>query len=461
MTDAYANDVLKSDQLDDPQMASRLMIPADDIVVNTTSHLSAGGSLAGPQSLDAVHPSFLDEAFGQRLGVQTGAKHVAYNLPDGEKQVDLHGVYTIDQAATAPGESNNIRKVDEKTLKPLASTQQDIILVTRLVLSRNASDSDNNTRVSTGSVRLVAKGKNYFPIGTLDQSVGALIVRVNKPDDFMIVPSDGTVDFVFQVPRDDIGLSGDPKKNTGPMQIAPEVFVEVKRLGYVDLSGQEVKREAPPPLEEKTAQLLRKKDLPMPKGAAAAAANVGARESSFFQYKDTKVTPTLFTQIEVGGYEGTNAEVTFGSGKATLRDKKFQRLTVEPNETIARLKMGDHLVGELWTPEGNRIVQVIGAPPAKTSNAWEWAEKLDKFDITDTNGGAYKVRGALVKVKSGNPPADHLIAKYDPENQLSSLPTNEGRPTEVTLIFVVPENTTLKEFRIDGKLIKTINQEVK
>src|SRR5262249_50321605 len=124
------------------------------------------------------------------------------------------------------------------------------------------SDTDNNVRISPAAVRLTAKGKNYTPIGTLQSDEGP-VVRVTRPDDFILAKGDGVVDFVFQIPRDAIGVDADSKNKPAALQVGRDVFLEAKRLAFIDLSGQEIKREAPP--GDAKEAVYRKKDIPAPK----------------------------------------------------------------------------------------------------------------------------------------------------------------------------------------------------
>ena len=254
-TDTDVYDELTSATLD-PQAKSSLLLPVDDMVVNLTSHLSDGGSLAGPVDMQQIHPNYLDELFGQRLGIQTGARHTAFNT-ESHKDVELHGLYTVDALPQADAEISAIRTTD---LGGLRSDQSKMILIVRLSFTREAADNDTYVRLSTGAVRLVANQTDYNPIGTLDAS-GTPVVRVNHLDDFLIVPGGGSVDFVFLVPREDLGVVSDKKNADAPLQIGQDVFVEAKRDAMVDLSGQSVQRETPPA----GSNLKRKPNLPAPK----------------------------------------------------------------------------------------------------------------------------------------------------------------------------------------------------
>src|SRR5687768_10181451 len=77
--DAYAYDEMTSDTFD-PTTSKRLLVPLDDVVVATVARLSDGGALDTGKPLESIHPDFLQELFGQRLGLETGSKVAAGNV---------------------------------------------------------------------------------------------------------------------------------------------------------------------------------------------------------------------------------------------------------------------------------------------------------------------------------------------------------------------------------------------
>ena len=79
--DSMVYNELQSNKLGEFDELDRAIMypPVDDILVGTVKHLSEDGSLAGSQKLSAVHPAFLQETFGQRLGIQPGANSVIYS----------------------------------------------------------------------------------------------------------------------------------------------------------------------------------------------------------------------------------------------------------------------------------------------------------------------------------------------------------------------------------------------
>src|SRR5207302_995772 len=111
-----------------------------------------------------------DELFGQRLGVQIGANRTAVNLPGKTPQVSVPeqgGVYRVDadlSKSAFDGELDGLheRKIEYKK-KP-----NDVQLVVRTMFNKEAADRDGFVRLGSGAVRLVANGKDYYPVGTLE-----------------------------------------------------------------------------------------------------------------------------------------------------------------------------------------------------------------------------------------------------------------------------------------------------
>jgi hypothetical protein len=120
---------------------------------------------------------------------------------------------------------------------------------------------------------------------------------------------------------------------------------------------------------------------------------------------------------------------------------------------------GDYQVDQLWSPPGQRVVQVQGTPPSKSESGWEWADRLGQFELLDNSGAMYRPRGAWAMVKLG--PDDRLAARYNAEGSavVTDLPRG-GRPTDVWIAFLVPEKSSLRELRLSGKRITSISQQV-
>ena len=174
----------KFDETDRKQLFPIVPAGVDEMVVNTIYHLSSTtGSLQGNQPLSVVHPDFLQELFGQRIGIQGGAQHVTMNLPNAsEPAIKIEGAYTlsryeadgsppaearlVDGAAsgvrtkpvTEPlkvvqvkdvetGENGNI-KITEKCQYVIPASEKQMIIVVRITFGVDATDKRDLVRIS-------------------------------------------------------------------------------------------------------------------------------------------------------------------------------------------------------------------------------------------------------------------------------------------------------------------------
>lgn len=219
-----------------PENSQSLLLPVDDIVMGLVGHLSDGGSLEGVRTLTSIHPDYLQELFGQRLGIQVGAKHTAFNTP-AHQQVRVIGVYNETRPLTqVDGQYSSVRTM--KFPPTLSPGPRQTAVVVRIVFDANAADSDHLVRFSCGSIHLVANGKDYYPVGT--EQNGKFIVR-NKPDDFLFVDTkdgDAGADMVFIVDQADLMNEGKPFGIGTKMPAG--VFISVKRLADIDLGDMKV-----------------------------------------------------------------------------------------------------------------------------------------------------------------------------------------------------------------------------
>jgi hypothetical protein len=197
MVDSIVNDQLKTPTMDRAKEGS-LWIPVDNLVLYTVNNLSADGTMAGEVPLSAIHPDYPEELFGSRLGIQVGANHTALNVP-GEEQVKLD---------TADGELKELRNGNPAKPADVRPTASQVLLIARLTVSHDAADdADKIFRFSTGSIHLVANGKDYFPIGVMDMNQGAPLLLLQWPDDFLFVDmsaGDAPIDLAFLVEREDL-----------------------------------------------------------------------------------------------------------------------------------------------------------------------------------------------------------------------------------------------------------------
>ncbi|MEO6434875.1 MAG: CvpA family protein, partial [Tepidisphaeraceae bacterium] len=168
-----------------PESKKSLLIPVDDMVLGLVAKLSDNGSMAGARSLTSIHPNYADELFAQRLGIQIGAQTVATNLP-GREQVSLAqpGVFVVTQDLTKTQVDAEVPQIHQREIKlSRPAPPDDTQLVVRINFTKDARDSDNYARLAPGSVRLVANGVNYYPVGTLENG----LLYANKMDDFLLL----------------------------------------------------------------------------------------------------------------------------------------------------------------------------------------------------------------------------------------------------------------------------------
>jgi uncharacterized membrane protein required for colicin V production len=462
-TDSQASDELVSEQLNDDDRQS-LWVPVDQWVLGFVSSLSDGGSLAGDRTLASVHPNYLDELFAQRLGIQAGAEHIAVNSP-GHNQVTVPLAYCPPELGEADAEIPQLRDGALKLLKPtLKNDASHVIIVIRAMFTSTAADSDKYVRFSTGSIRLVGNGADYYPLGTLD---GSGVLRVNKLDDFLFTSvsgGDSGADLVFYVPRAGILQGGTVTKDSKGKQVSESfgsfisgTFLEVKRMAVIDLA--DVKLVAPQ-APDQTVNVLRKKGIPDPKATVSVAPPADMGDNSPFAFSAMDVTPKIFTPIAVGLIDGDNATVTFPSGTAQVRTKNaFAKLTLNPVTTLADLPKGDNAIDQLFVPPDMKAVQLVGTLPPKATDPWEWAEHLGDFSVTGADGKPYKPSGAVAKaMKSFQPMA---VGAYDSDAGVASIAAvPEVRPTDVWLIFLVPNSANLKELDYQGKRLASLNAAV-
>jgi uncharacterized membrane protein required for colicin V production len=229
---------------------AKLLIPADDIVVNTVDHLSDNGSLAG-RPLGLAHPDWIAELFGQRLGIETGgAKRVA-----GADAVNLDKVELFQvPAASLKVKDHEYKELRERALDPSQAKvgPNQILLIVRVPFQRPGGDDDGYVRFSPASARLVARKPggaegemaNYYPVGTVDK---AQTLMLSKPDDFLFVEvrgADRGVDLAYILDRNAIVAGGGGAASANPaatLKVAEGVFFEFKRMARKDLADEKIR----------------------------------------------------------------------------------------------------------------------------------------------------------------------------------------------------------------------------
>ena len=221
-------------------------------------------------------------------------------------------------------------------------------------------------------------------------------------------------------------------------------------MAILDLSGKTVKG---PPTPDKDVDVMRKDikeivNLPRHSESGGMTAPVETVAGPL-EVSSIKVSDKLFSAVNPGSYSG-DTNVSFKSGTATMKDKKFAKLKVDPTDTLTMLGAGDFPVSELYVPDGKKMVQAIAKTPAK-GDSWGWSN-LGDFSLVDATGNKFKPNGAAAKVKVEG--ADRMSAIYDSDNPVPSIGGGDGRVYDVYLYFNVPGGTKVKELDWQDKPIK-------
>lgn len=382
----------------DPQ---RLMVPADDILINMVKSLSDTGALAA-KPLASVHPDWLLELYGQRLGIQAAASRVAMNKADGTRtdliaiapkdgdQYKDAGMYVLDrQIPRKNHEFDTIARSQEKTF-PKGDPKKDparLTLIFRVYFGEKVRDNkDNVIRFSMASTRLVTKKKNpgtgeyewtnYFPLGTIEEGTEFWF---NRADDFLFIDDrsqgdgvkDKGVDLVFQVERD--GFLKSNVQDLAQAVVSDGTFIEAKRMARVDLSGQPLL-----PMTKykpnKAVQVMRKalvKRPPKPSGPA-----------------NVVETAETLSQKLIGKWVAED-----GSGKTTL--------TIDQ----ARMELA--------------VVNAAGQPTSRTVGTWKVTEDGGSFTLV------HNVVGPPISV-------DKYNLNFGSETELNLENTEKGESKSFT-----------------------------
>jgi hypothetical protein len=480
--DTSNHDVMVGQTIDpDAAEKNHLWLWQDDLVNGLIKKVTDGGSLEGDRPFASIHPDWIDELFGQRIGIQVGAKHVLVSTPD-KQTVSVKGVYAWPSQTPLPqidGEMSTIRGSDE----PLAPDVQydagsQVLLIVRVAFSGGkeiADEADNFLRLSPGSVRLVsgrpdegAPYKDYYPVATLDPRGTAVYCRI---DDFLLDdPGGNPVDFVFAVDKDHL-IAGDG----GKLSFPPGAFVEIKRYGQVDLSGKPVDVGPPPPLSLDKPGILRKPQVASKLGSAPAAtpAKTSAGGAAAHELGDTGLTfkgaavsDKLFAPIDVKSADDLGQVALAGGVAGDFKARKWVHLNVTAETTLADLAGTPSTAIAQLAPSaaGDNIVQIHCLAPTKggDEHMWNWAANLSKFEVASSTGQTFKCVGAWARVSRTNAThvlQDFMVANYQEQDTATGTlaaippPAIRSRPTDVWLAFEVPAGTTVDAIKFNGAAV--------
>ncbi|MDB5318858.1 MAG: hypothetical protein JWN40_489 [Phycisphaerales bacterium] len=474
-----------------------LLLPVDDTVVWFAKHLSNGGSLATDRPFESVHPDLIQELFAQRAGIEPGAKHTAM-ANDKVSQVEVVQVNVVGKLKRTVGEFESIWKDQPKG--DLAADAGHRLITVTVTFKTDASDEDHIVRLGPGAVRVVTRTadggwKNNFAIGTVQGGRAWM----NRPDDFMFIDvskEDRGANFLFEVDAGAVveksGSTPAPKAGAAAVTagMAPETFIEVKRLAKISL--EDVKVVVGPPPENPKYYPMRKAQFykepaktpdqptetartetptptvipqsipdrgvertttptPMPTPTPTAGGDNGWAEAPL--EKPTVVAGAALPVAVNVGTADADAEVVTTAASGHITGKKFDILDVDTSSdaaAISELPKGGFAISELMAPAGKRLLQVkmdvkAGADP------WAWAAAVGNFAVLDGAGAIVKPSGVVATVtKAGGPPK--LLATYKAAGEVTSVPKVDGATaTDIRFIYLLAADQKAKELQYQGK----------
>lgn len=227
--DMMVYDELEVDHLEPAKSSSLFPLPVDAVVLGLVKQVSGTGSLGGGRAFGQRHPAYLDELFGQRVGMLPREQRVAW---DGELR--FNRAYIYDHSVRAADFLDDQIRGGSAIQPPMPETD-DVFVVVRF--SCQSSGSKNDIPFAMGNIRLVAGDSQSFPFGSIQNENRLLLTR---PDDPLFVQAGRLVDFVFVVRRQNLQES-----ETGELVFPEGSFLEMKRCARADLSGKAIQARAP------------------------------------------------------------------------------------------------------------------------------------------------------------------------------------------------------------------------
>ena len=461
-----------------------LLLPVDQWVVSLLSHVSGeNGALSAGRPFASVHPDYLREIFGQQAGLQSASRktaltgtnsvagvYVADRLPqfDPERLVEADGdLGARGTHRDVPPEPAEFKQGAEFRPEP----EQMLLIVRTRFGTENVEEKSGVVSFAPGGIRLVAGGRNYWPVGVVEANSTLFVHHIDDP---LFIKGGEAADLAFVVQRDEVLANPAEKAN---LKLKDDVFIEVKRLDRVDLGGKPLKPLAQAPKEEKTG-LIRKENLAsqMQKlrsaagiASVAAAGSTDTPAGTAQQSAAPAATPLTYVSaapqtglrfargLNVGGAGANEKNGSAAWGGFALRDNKFATLQMDPVETVQRMEMGQPLVAQFAVPDGQMMVQVL----MRSDGSWSWAGGLPNYELVDGGNARHKAVGFVAKLQKDN--QVFLAARFNPQSTPEYAPSGEAAGMnvgEVMLLFLLPAATNqIKTIDFGGKPVGTIGMQ--
>ena len=459
------------------------LVPADEWMLGLVSLLSSeNGSLSNGRAWAAVHPNLLQELFGQRVAMLPGARHCALAekisvddistlgiiaQKDQERYLSAQGVSIGTRGKRPAGELKNLELVRK-------AGPGNVLL--RVAVSLDADNRDLKSSVVTfpaAAVRLCVPvsgepggrlAVNCFPIGTME--LGDYLF-VTQPDDMLFAQPNKLVDFVFEVPAAAV-----QKGNRGVNTMVAGSFLEFKRLAREELGGHTVYDNV---RKLRESGILRKEGVLTKVGGSDTTSTstpgtntprtstpAGLNPNVPLAIVDNSVTTNgqLPSGINVGTPNQKIKDEIAAWGSFSLDEGKFVDIELTAVQTVQLMAKGANIVNTLGAPQGKRAIIVWTRTREDIPDKWAWANNLNDFAYTDGGGTRYPLAGVIVKLKNANG-QDMLNLTFNStkQNPVKYAPDKDAlqmRPSEVGLIFVVPQGAQMTNLMFKTEVAKNL-----
>lgn len=468
------------DALRDPQKfrnnesPNRLLLPADDLVLSFIEHVSsANGSLSNGVPWASIHPDFLQQAFGQRIGIQQGSKHAALRKPPSGQPAHLLAAFLVGekealrqrdperQVSGNPADRAYVgvrgTLVEEEKKDPTKRLPRDrraeagkVMLIARVQVSRDDSDDVTNVvAFGPANVRLVlpdttsgtaaapvTRWYNEFPIGTMERDE----LFLAEPDDYHFVAPDQAVDLVFEVKREDL-LLPETTEAKAP-RIRDGIFLEFKRFPRIPLAQVELKKTREllsADAGAKSLGILRKKD---PMGGAIDSTDTAADLKAPLKVESVGSTLNARLPFSVGFGSDQNVQKTGTArwGSYEINEGKFRTLVMDPMDSEDLVGKGQHTYNALSFIQDGQVFEARFRVISNDKRAW--LDDLNEFRLVDGAQKHHDAVGMVARLQN-NQSVNYPLVRFQTRKAIES-PPKELTPTDVTLYFVVPYGTEIK-----------------
>ena len=147
-------------------------------------------------------------------------------------------------------------------------------------------------------------------------------------------------------------------------------------------------------------------------------------------------------------------------GSFSLEEGKFVDIELTAVKTVQLMAKGANPVNVLGAPQGKRAIIVWTRTREDLPDKWVWANNLNDFAYADGANTRHPLAGVIVKLKNANG-QDMLNIAYNSTKQgpVKYAPDKDAlqmRPSDVGLIFVVPQGAQMTNLMFKTEVAKSL-----